>query len=240
MSATSEIVLDKFGKILLKQIVHVVITTQGHLVTEGQADREKGKLLYSNCHNYVKNSRFLIDYSGEIESRQDFFQENGYMDLAVATSAAAVIRAKLLEEEFPLDFDLSVSDDQGDKIWKTFQEIKTYCRNECAPKYKEYQRRAKSGNYTDSETLKEIIKESICKQIADNKTKVNFTMTICLLGTVNKFYVLLTGIKQISLWSEESTWEFSAPSVSRSELFMEETVWIIKRRTLQETLWRMG
>ena len=99
---------------------------------------------------------------------------------------------------------------------------------------------SKSGNYTDSETLKEIIKESIFKQIADNKTKVYFTMTICLLGTVNKFYVLLTGIKQISLWSEESTWEFSARSVSRSELFLEGTVWIIKRRTLQETLWRMG
>ena len=168
----SGIILDNSGKKLMKQIAYVVIATQGQQITEGAADKEKGKLLYSKCHQYIKNARVNIDYAAEIESREEFFQDNLTIDLSVLRSAAAVTKNKLLEEEFPLASDTPVTDDQGDKIWKIFQEIKSYCRNEFAPKYKEYQRRAKSGNYTDGETLLEIIKESVCKQISENKAKV--------------------------------------------------------------------
>ena len=50
----------------------------------------------------------VTDHAAEIESREDFFLDNLTVNLSV-TSAAAVIKTKLLEEEFPLSLDTPVS-----------------------------------------------------------------------------------------------------------------------------------
>jgi hypothetical protein len=175
-------------KKLMKQMTYVIIATQGQQITEGPPDKEKGKMLYSRCHQYVKEGRFAVDFKDELSSKQDFFKDHNYFDLSLAAGAAACIKAKLLQEEFPLSEDAtSIADEDGEKLWKVFSEIKTFSRNECLPKYKEYLRRAQSGNYTDEETLLEIIKESVWKNIAENKIKVELTDHLITYQPINIF-----------------------------------------------------
>jgi hypothetical protein len=157
-------------KKLLKQVVNVIIAIQGQHVTEGVPDTQKGKILYTNCHEYVKSDRFNIDFRKELLDRREFFLSKFDLSLAISND----MKSKLLETEFPLNEGDTVSSSDAEQIWRTFSEIKAFIRNECLPKYKTYLKTPKSGNYTDDDTLKDIMKEVAIKQIVDNKTKVKY------------------------------------------------------------------